>query len=254
MGKSTHTWFLAGVSPCVTLPKRISVSVLCLKILCLIIIIIIHLNQGCRGMRISGGWRFFDLPHAHATDDTKREVQGWSISNSFATHPPKENSTPRSSRVHAFPPLIGSRSSSVSVLNRGLCDCSLVCVCMFVCVSERNIYCTNSTRGLMRGSLIDFYSTRRVGDVSMRLIYTLPPSQLQWVSFFLMIGHFGAEIRISPYQNGNIENMEQAWVLMGNKCGREFWSWESALGGGNLTFRKEFHNRGDSSEKKDGYF
>lgn len=133
MGKSTHTWFLAGVSPCVTLPKRISVSVLCLKILCLIIIII-HLNQGCRGMRISGGWRFFDLPHAHATDDTKREVQGWSISNSIATHPPKENSTPRSSRVHAFPPLIGSRSSSVSVLNRGLCDCSLVCV--YVCMCE----------------------------------------------------------------------------------------------------------------------
>lgn len=176
MGKSTHTWFLAGVSPCVTLPKRISVSVLCLKILCLIIIIIIiHLNQGCRGMRISGGWRFFDLPHAHATDDTKREVQGWSISNSFATHPPKENSTPRSSRVHAFPPLIGSRSSSVSVLNRGLCDCSLVCVCVCLYVWVSGIFIAQTVLAAWCGGVwLTFI--QREGWVTSRCVwYTLCP-------------------------------------------------------------------------------
>lgn len=146
MGKSTHTWFLAAVS------VSLSVSLFCLSrfqsgSLFLVLVfedslplIIHHLSGLYQGLRIF--WpagRFFDLPHAHATDDTKWEVQGWKISNSIATHPPSrwKNRTPSlSSRVYAFPSttywLSRSPVISVSVLNRGLCNCRSLCMC--VCV------------------------------------------------------------------------------------------------------------------------
>lgn len=209
MGKSTHTWFLAVLSRSVLcLLSRFQSGSLCFCVLCfcedslplIIIIAFHHISQGCsRGVAnflAAGASSSIFRMRMRRTIREMRRTGRWKISNSIATqHTPwHENSTPRSSRVYAFPPLTTS-SRSISMLNRGLCDCCSMYICVGVCVW--NIYCTNSTVASWCGGvwLTFFFISFRVlqeGDVSMRLIHTLPPSsQLQWVSFCLMISHLG---------------------------------------------------------------
>lgn len=85
-----------------------------------------------------------------------RRTGRWKISNSIATqHTPwHENSTPRSSRVYAFPPLTTSSRLNFYVKSQLVRLLFYVYMCMCVCVEY--LLHQQYSSVLMRGSLIDF--------------------------------------------------------------------------------------------------
>lgn len=171
MGKSTHTWFLAVLSRSVLcLLSRFQSGSLCFCVLCfcedslpLIIIIIAfhHISQGCsRGLRIF--WRLALLLRSSACACDGR-YEKWEGLGAGKYQTQSRRSTPPDTKIA---PLVQVACTlfhhlllalgSISMLNRGLCDCCSMYICVCVCVEY--LLHQQYSSVLMRGSLIDFFS------------------------------------------------------------------------------------------------